>query len=224
MSFITYRNDNGDIVSKEEYEAELSRFQTDVDKAYNEKANELLFSINSTTRTDDDKLMKVFDYLTSDNMSYDLERTPDGRMAIPKTYSFAPYKKLTIAQDSKYPALLNNSGVCITYALAFADLVNKLGIPCRVIYGFAGMEHAWNIVLINNEIKQVDVAYAIMNRRINDKRDFFLKESFNNRTVYSSISDLENEMRKQNMDEHPQINIISRLDYNEEPRITIHRK
>ena len=224
---IVYRNDNDEIVSKEEYESELAKFQINVDAQYNIIVNELLKEINNNAHSDKEKLWMLYDYLTSENMSYDLTVHPtDTRSATPQRYSFRNYKKLSIAQDSKYPAILNNSGVCITYSLAFEDLANRLSIPCRVVKGYTGMDHAWNVVLIDNEVKQIDVSYAIMNRKISDKKDFFLKNSFNGRTITSSISDLERDMRKQQyLREHPQIVINSRTDDGEEePRITIHKK
>lgn len=220
---IVYRNDNDEIVSKEEYESELTKFKIDVEAQYNMQVNVILKEINSNSHSDKEKLWMLYNYLTSDNMSYDLTRTSDGKSAHPQRYSFRNYKKLTIAQDSKYPAILNNSGICITYALAFEDIANRLGIPCRVVSGDTGMNHAWNVVLIDNELKQIDVAYAIMNRKISDKKDFFLKDSFDGRKITSSVSELEKDMRKQQ--ESPKIRIDSRTDNNdEEPRITVHRK
>ena len=234
---ITYRNDDGEVISKDEFDILRDKFKKDVDNAYNKKANQIISRINSIATSDTEKIWMLFDYLSSENMSYDLQgTTQDGRFALDFGYSFAPYKSWKIQQGTKYPALLNNSGVCITYSLAFEDLANKLGIPCRVINGYTGMEHAWNVVLINNQLKHIDVAYAIMNRKINNKKDFFLKDTLSNRTINSNVSDLENDMREQYVKEHPRIKIISRTDAptikiisrsdnnEKEPRITIHRK
>ena len=234
---ITYRNDNGEVISKNEHDILRNKFQEDVDNAYNEKASQIISRIKSVATSDIEKLWMLFDYLTADNMSYNLQgTTQDGRLALDYGYSFAPYKSWKIQQGTKYPALLNNAGVCITYSLAYEDLANKLGIPCRVISGYTGMEHAWNVVLINNQVKQIDVAYAIMNKRINNKKDFFLKDTFPNRTISSDLSDLERNMKEQYAKEHPHIKIISRTDKptikiisrkddnDEEPKITIHKK
>ena len=234
---ITYKNDNGEVISKDEFDILRDKFQKDVDNTYNEKANQIISRINNIATSDEEKLWMLFDYLSSENMVYNLQgTTQDGRLALDYGYSFAPYKSWKIRQGTKYPTLLNNSGVCITYSLAFEDLANKLGIPCRVVNGYTGMEHAWNIVLINNQLKQIDVAYAIMNRKINNKNDFFLKDTLPNRTISSELSDLEKDMREQYSKEHPQIKIISRTDEptikiisrtdnnEEEPKITIHRK
>ena len=153
MGNITCRNDNGEVVSKEEFDILWDKFQKDVDDAYNEKAEQIISRINNVASTNIEKLWMLFDYLTSENMVYNLKgTTQDGRSALDYGYSFAPHKLWKIEQRTKYPALLNNSGVCKTYSLAFEDLANRLGIPCRVVYGYTGMEHAWNVVLINNQL------------------------------------------------------------------------
>ena len=222
---INYRNDNGEAVSKEEFDILRDKFQKDVDNAYNEKANQIISIINSEATSDTDKLWMLFNYLSSENMVYDLQgRTLDGRNATHPGYNFAPYKTYLIPQKTKYPALLNNSGVCITFSLAFEDLANRLGIPCRVVNGDTGMEHAWNVVLINNQLMQIDVTYAIINRRINNKKDFFLKTVLPNRTVSSNLSDLESDMREQYAKEHPQNAKEHPQNVKEHPQIKIHSR
>lgn len=221
---ITYRNDAGEVVSKDEFDREYSLFEQAVENSYNSKANALISRINSVATNDLEKLWMLFDYLTSVNMHYDLQgTTPDGRRAIDNGYSFSNYKTWRIFQYTKYPALINNAGICITFSKAFEDLSNKLGIPCRVVEGFTGMEHSWNIVLINNEIKHIDIAFAIMNRNNRNKKDFFLKNlgELGYRTIDSSIPDLKVEMQQQYSELHPRIKIISRTDVHQEPKMTI---
>lgn len=157
-------------------------------------------------------------------MQYDLQGIlPGGRGAILAKYDFAPYTTWKITQGTKYPALLNNSEICITFAPAFEDLANKLGIPCRVILGFTGMEHAWNIVLINNEIKYIDVDFALMYRKNVDKKRYFLRDvkDLGNRTIESDIEQLALEMKKQYDQTHPRIKIIRQETKNEPPIRTI---
>lgn len=87
-------------------------------------------------------------------MQYNLQRTTsDGRMAIDVQYEFP--QKLESFSQYKVPTLLNNSGICKAYSLAFEDIANKLGIPCRVVTGYTGMEYAWNIVLINGKLNML---------------------------------------------------------------------
>lgn len=225
---ITYRNDLGEIVTKEEFEKERHEFERDVDEAYNRKANQIISKINAITSNDIQKLWLLYDYLTWDNMIYNLQGTThNGRMASDVQYDFPPYKNWKISHSTKYPALLNNSGICKTYSLAFEDIANKLKIPCRVVTGYTGMEHAWNIVLINGEVKHIDVAYAIMRRSASDKKNFFLKsldeliQYGGSRTLNTSIDELTNEMINQYKQLHPQIKVISRTDTEINPGITV---
>ena len=207
---ITYRNDLGEIVTKEEFEQARQKFERDVNEAYESKANEIISRINSSTSDDEEKLWLLFDYLTGDNMRYNLpETTADGRMAIDVQYEFPPYRNWKISHGTKYPALLNNSGVCKTYSLVFEDIANKLGIPCRMVTGYTGMNHAWNIVLINGEIKHVDVAYAMMRRNFSDRRNYFLKsfheliQQGGSRTMDNSVDELSCDMMNQYNFLHP---------------------
>ena len=161
-------------------------------------------------------------------MQYKLQGTTmNGKMALDVQYEFPPYKNWKVSHSTKYPVLLNNSGVCVTYSLAIEDLANKLGIPCRVVTGQTGMKHAWNIVLINGEVKHIDVAYAIMKRKFTNKKDFFLKSfeeliKYNgSRTITNSMNDLIDEMMNQYKQLHPQIKVISRTDIRTYPEITI---
>lgn len=225
---ITYRNDLGEIVTKEEFEKERQKFIKDVNEAYETKANEIISKINATTSDDIQKLWLLYDYLTGDNMKYNLqETTSDGKMAIDVQYDFPPYKSWKISHSTKYPALLNNSGICKTYSLAFEDITNRLGVPCRIVTGYTGMEHAWNIVLINGEIKHIDVAYAIMRRNISDKRNFFLKsldeliQYGGNRTLNTPVDELKNEMINQYKQLHPKIKVFSRTDTETNLGITV---
>lgn len=219
---VNYTNGFGEIVSKEVFEIERAKFENEVEFAYNKKANEILSKINNIATNDTEKLWILYDYLTADNMHYNLqETTQDGRLALDIQYDFAPYTTWKISHSTKYPALLNNAGVCKTFSLAFEDLANKLGIPCRVVTGFTGMEHAWNIVLIHNQIKHIDVAYALMFKEHINKKNYFLKnlEELGSRTIDLSVNELIIEMQNQYNQIHPKINVINRSDM--EPKIHI---
>lgn len=212
---IIYRNDDGNIVSKEEFEREYNKFEQEVDDCYNLKANDIISRINSIASTDLEKLWMLYDYLTSEDMIYDLQQiSPTGRRALDYGYPFSKYKTWKIPQETKYPVLIYKSGVCGSYALAFEDLANKLGIPCRKVNGFTGMDHGWNIVLINNNIKHIDVAYAIMNKQRRNKKDFFLRDfkELGNRTISSDVRKLELEMKEQYNKQRPKIKINSKSD------------
>lgn len=61
--------------------------------------------------------------------------------------------------QSAYSALVNGSTVCAGYARAMQYILRELGIPCYYCTGYAGENHAWNIVLLDNEYYNVDVTW-----------------------------------------------------------------
>ncbi len=74
--------------------------------------------------------------------------------------------------DGKESALLNGFGVCAGFSDAFTDVANRLGIPCVTVAGKTGtvrsihgkdvkVGHAWNQVLIDGEVKNIDVTYGL---------------------------------------------------------------
>ena len=58
--------------------------------------------------------------------------------------------------QSAYSALVNGRTVCAGYARAFQYLMQQLDIPCYYCTGFAGEDHAWNIVSLDDGYYNVD--------------------------------------------------------------------
>ncbi len=58
--------------------------------------------------------------------------------------------------QSAYSALVNGKTVCAGYARAFQYLMQQLGIPCYYTTGYAGENHAWNIVSLEDGFYNVD--------------------------------------------------------------------
>lgn len=61
--------------------------------------------------------------------------------------------------QSLYSALVNGKTVCAGYAKAFQYCMQKLGIPAYYCTGYAGQDHAWNIVKLGNDYFNVDVTW-----------------------------------------------------------------
>lgn len=61
--------------------------------------------------------------------------------------------------QSAYSALVGGRSVCAGYARAFQYLMQLLDIPCYYCTGFAGEDHAWNIVKIDDVYHNVDVTW-----------------------------------------------------------------
>ena len=61
--------------------------------------------------------------------------------------------------QSAYSGMVTARTVCAGYARAFQYLMQQLGIPCYYCTGFAGEDHAWNIVRLDGEYYNVDVTW-----------------------------------------------------------------
>lgn len=61
--------------------------------------------------------------------------------------------------QSAYSALVKGQSVCAGYARAFQYLMQQLGIPCYYCTGFAGEDHAWNIIKLGGGYHNVDVTW-----------------------------------------------------------------
>lgn len=137
----TYRDDQSNIINKEEFERLYQEFEEKYKEKYERTVNLIIDEINRRSENDKQRLEMIFRYFTNNDMQYNLMGvTNDGRMALDYGYEFYPYKTWIISQNTKYPAVLNKSGVCITYALAFEDLCKRMNIPCKVVHGYS----LWN--------------------------------------------------------------------------------
>ncbi len=61
--------------------------------------------------------------------------------------------------QSAYSGLVNGRTVCAGYARAFQYILQQLGIPCYYCTGYAGENHAWNIVMLDDGFYNVDVTW-----------------------------------------------------------------
>ncbi|GFI04477.1 hypothetical protein IMSAGC005_03329 [Lachnospiraceae bacterium] len=86
--------------------------------------------------------------------------------------------------QSAYGALVNGQTVCAGYARAFQYLLQQLGIPCYYCTGYAGENHAWNIVELEDGYYNVDLtwddteggAYAYFNKTDQDYADTHVRQ------------------------------------------------
>lgn len=61
--------------------------------------------------------------------------------------------------QSAYSALVNGQTVCAGYARAFQYIMRQFGVPCYYCTGFAGENHAWNIVRLSDGFYNVDTTW-----------------------------------------------------------------
>lgn len=86
--------------------------------------------------------------------------------------------------QSAYGALVNGQTVCAGYARAFQYLLQQLGIPCYYCTGYAGENHAWNIVELEDGYYNVDLTwddteggmYAYFNKTDQDYADTHVRQ------------------------------------------------
>lgn len=69
------------------------------------------------------------------------------------------YDKGAAMNQSAYSALVEGKSVCAGYARAYQYLMQRLGISCYYCTGFAGEDHAWNIVGLDDGYYNVDVTW-----------------------------------------------------------------
>lgn len=61
--------------------------------------------------------------------------------------------------QSAYSALVNGRTVCAGYARSFQYLMTQLGVPCYYCTGYAGENHAWNIIRLDGEYYNADATW-----------------------------------------------------------------
>lgn len=69
------------------------------------------------------------------------------------------YEKGADKNQSAYSALVEGKSVCAGYARAYQYLMQRLGIPCYYCTGYAGTDHAWNIVALDDGYYNVDLTW-----------------------------------------------------------------
>lgn len=69
------------------------------------------------------------------------------------------YDKSADMNQSAYSALVEGKSVCAGYSRAFQYLMQRLGIPCYYCTGYAGQDHAWNIVALDDGYYNVDLTW-----------------------------------------------------------------
>lgn len=80
----------------------------------------------------------------------------------------ADYAVSAAMNQSAYSALVNGDTVCAGYSKAFQYLMRELGVPCYYCTGYSGQDHAWNIVKVDDEHRNVDVTWDDTNPSTHD--------------------------------------------------------
>ena len=73
--------------------------------------------------------------------------------------SFCSYDLNAEMNQSAYSSLVLGKTVCAGYAKGFQYLMQQLGIPVYYCTGYAGENHAWNIICLDGEYYNVDLTW-----------------------------------------------------------------
>jgi len=152
----SYKNYNTSITNDTEIFLKVDKLYTDydidninqeIDKIFNE------LNINKNNYTLDD-IKQLHDYIIN-NTKYDKD-----------------YEDNTESISNKASgALFHNLALCSGYADTFSLMLDKLNIPN---FKVSNNEHVWNVVLINNEWKHVDVTWDDDERYKNNYYNFYM--------------------------------------------------
>ena len=117
--------------------------------------------------------------VTDDMSDYDITKALHDYLVLNCAYDYDNYLHNTIPSESYTAegALLKGTAVCSGYARAYALLMERAGIPCEYVSGYAGGGHAWNVVQIDGEWYHVDTTWddPVPDREGYVRYDYFLK-------------------------------------------------
>lgn len=103
----------------------------------------LLKELDLKKKTDYQKICAIYDWMTT-NITYDYDNLNNTNYTLKYT---------------AYAAMMNRTSVCQGYALLLYRLLLEAGVDCRMITGYAGEAHGWNIVQVNGEYYNVDATW-----------------------------------------------------------------
>jgi len=122
--------------------------------ALDTKVNKIISSLKTKSSNEYTLLINLYDSLQR-NIRYDKEEL----QASSKEASKSP------ASHNAYGALVNRLAVCDGFSSAFTLLAQKLGFECMLVIGrsayssLASVDHAWNIVKIQDRYYHMDITW-----------------------------------------------------------------
>lgn len=132
------------------YKQDMTGNIVEIDLAY-------LFSedeVDNARSRFDDEADEIIAMASGKNSDYDKEVVVHDALMDKITYDLgAPMNQ------SAYSALVNGRTVCAGYARAFQYICMKMDIPCYYCAGYAGENHAWNIIKLEDDYYNVDVTW-----------------------------------------------------------------
>lgn len=100
------------------------------------------------------KVNEIVSAASSESSTFNKIKVVHDKLILGASYLKTSYDQLP------YAVLVQNEGVCASYAKSFLLICKKLDIPCMYVCGKAGgQSHAWNIVMIDGEWYEIDVTW-----------------------------------------------------------------
>ncbi len=117
------------------------------------KAESIISEIITDNMSDEEKRNAIYNYL-EENCSYDYDALEDAEVNGYEKTSDSTYED----SFNAYGIIVNNVGVCQSYAYAYSLLCAMSGVECKVITGYlnGNLPHAWNAVEIDGSWYYVD--------------------------------------------------------------------
>ena len=150
---LTQTKVNGKVCTKIEY---APLYKDDAEKAQAAETAVAEFFAKYAVKemaSDYEKVRAIYDYLC-DTVIYDYERKHGTQL-----YWGEREQKDILIANTAYAALVEGNAVCEGYASAFYRLALEAGVDARVVSGFAGEEHAWNIVKLDDLYYHLDATW-----------------------------------------------------------------
>lgn len=123
----------------------------------------LLDQLDLDGLSDYEKVCGIYDYITN-NIEYDYDHLYDPDYMLMYT---------------AYAALVNGTAVCQGYANLFYRLALELGVDSRIVVGWAGGPHAWNIVELDEMYYYLDSTWDATYAQYGWDYEYFLRGSSN---------------------------------------------
>ncbi|MBM6926610.1 S-layer homology domain-containing protein [Pseudoflavonifractor phocaeensis] len=135
---------------------------------------------NGASRAAMEKADEILAQVVTDGMSdYDIAKVLHDYLVLNCAYDYDNYRQGTIPSESYTAegALLKGTAVCSGYANAYQLLMQRAGIPCEYVSGYATGSHAWNVVEIDGQWYHVDATWddPVPDREGYVRYDYFLK-------------------------------------------------
>ena len=147
---------------------------------------------NGASRAAMEKADEILAQVVTDGMSdYDIAKALHDYLVLNCAYDYDNYRQGTIPSESYTAegALLKGTAVCSGYASAYQLLMQRAGIPCEYVSGYATGNHAWNVVEIDGQWYHVDATWddPVPDREGYVRYDYFLKsDSYMRANLHSS--------------------------------------